>query len=422
MALAFQRKILSDGINFTSITDTRFKTNFISINLITDLNKSTAALNAVIPAVLSKSNSKFPTITSINRKLTELYGANINGDVAKIGDSQCITLSASCIADKYALEGELITAETTDVLLDCLLKPYIENNGFFEQSFQLNKQELIDDIDAEINEKRTYAVIRAGKKIYEGEPASITSRGDREEAVALTAVTAYEQYLSLLATSKIEVFFVGGGDYKVPLSKISSEMLKIKRKKKEFNGTKLSLVKPEIAEIIENLDVAQNKMVMAFKTNYKNLPAIRLFNFIFGATPFSKLFVNVREKLSLCYYCAASFDDKKGVIMVDSGVEKDNISEAREEILKQLASITANDFTDEEVENSKLSIINIYKSLKDSPYSLANWYLKQAYSGTNFAPEDEISRIKAITRKEIIEAGNSMKLDTVYILTGKEDL
>lgn len=419
MALAFHKEALCDGVNFTAVTDTRFKTNLIGINLVSDLDAKTAAANAAISLVLSKSNSTYKNITEINKKLSSLYGANINGDTLKIGDSQIISLTASCIADRYTFGGEKITGELVDLLIECLFSPNVEDGGFYAKNFELNKQELLDEIDAEINEKRSYALIRAGKKVYEGEPASITAHGDKEYALELTPKSAYEQYKNVLKTAGIEIFFVGGGDPADALERFKKAFAGAERNFSGKSVSKKSPLKTQACEVTETLDVAQSKMVMAFKSGFENAPAMRLMNAIFGQTPFSKLFMNVREKLSLCYYCAAGYDERKGVLVVDSGVEHKNIQKARDEILNQLSEVANGNFTDSEMSNSALSVINNYRAVNDSAFALASWYLRQAYAGTSFTPEQEIERIKAVSREDIVNAAKSLSLDTVYVLTGK---
>lgn len=419
MALAFDKEVLGDGIHFTSITDTRFKTNFMAVYLITELSAETAAANAVIPLVLSKSSAAYRSVTEINKKLSELYGASLNGDVAKLGDSQAVILTASCIADNFTLGGEAITGELTDVMLGCLLSPNVEGEAFYPKNFELNKQELIDEIDAEINEKRSYAMMRAGKTIYQGEPAAITAHGDKEFAESLTAKSSYSQYQALLRTARIEIFFVGGGDPQDAKNRFAKAFHPLSREYTSAYASAKSLLKSSPADVVETLDIAQSKMVMAFKSGYTNTPAMKLMNAIFGQTPFSKLFINVREKLSLCYYCAAMFDDRKGILMVDSGVEKENIQKARAEILNQLNEVAQGNFTDEEMSNSALSLINSFRAVNDSPYSIATWHLRQAYNGTEFSPEQEIERVQAVSREDIIDAAKSLALDTVYVLTKK---
>ena len=227
------------------------------------------------------------------------------------------------------------------------------------------------------------------------------------------------EYKNILKTAGIEIFFVGGGDPADALERFKKAFAGAERNFSGKSVSKKSPLKTQACEVTETLDVAQSKMVMAFKSGFENAPAMRLMNAIFGQTPFSKLFMNVREKLSLCYYCAAGYDERKGVLVVDSGVEHKNIQKARDEILNQLSEVANGNFTDSEMSNSALSVINNYRAVNDSAFALASWYLRQAYAGTSFTPEQEIERIKAVSREDIVNAAKSLSLDTVYVLTGK---
>ncbi len=421
MPIAFNKESLYDGIDFFSVVDKRFKTNLISIWIIDKLSDENAPYNALLMSFISKSNKKYPDITLLNKKLSSLYGASLSGTTSKVGDNQFMMLGMSCIADKYALDSEKLTSESVDILMDCLLNPNVENDGFSEKLFNPIKQELIDDIDAIINDKRSYALMKTSKISMKGEPSSVRSCGEKEYAEKITPVSAYERYLELLKTSEIKIVFVGSECPSEVKEKIKERLSVIDR---NFNGKTTSEFSPAKVEPVfetELLDVMQSKMVMSFKCSDRNSHAVRLMTAIFGATPFSKLFVNVREKMSLCYYCAARYDEVKGVLNVDSGVEQENIEKARTEILNQLESMKKGEFTDEEMNNSLLSLINAAKSMNDSAASLASWYLKQDVMGTNYSPEEEIEHLKSVTREDIIKAASSLTLDTVYVLTKKGD-
>ena len=421
MSITFNKESLYNGIDFSSLVDKRFKTNLISIWIIDKLSDENAPYNALLMSFISKSNKKYPDITLLNKKLSSLYGASLSGTTSKVGDNQFMMLGMSCIADKYALDSEKLTSESVDILMDCLLNPNVENNGFSEKLFNPIKQELIDDIEAIINDKRSYALMKTSKISMKGEPSSTRSCGEKEYAENITPVSAYERYLELLKTSEIKIVFVGSECPSEVKEKIKERLSVINRNFKGKTTSEFSPAKAEPVFETELLDVMQSKMVMSFKCSDRNSHAVRLMTAIFGATPFSKLFVNVREKMSLCYYCAARYDEVKGVLNVDSGVEQENIEKARTEILNQLESMKKGEFTDEEMNNSLLSLINAAKSMNDSAASLASWYLKQDVMGTNYSPEEEIEHLKSVTREDIIKAASSLTLDTVYVLTKKGD-
>jgi len=418
MALAFNREKLSDGINFTTITDSKFKTNFILVRLISKLNKETVSEHAIIPNLLITSNSTFKTRTELTKKLSGLYGSNLGTVNHKLADNQVVGISASCICDEYALNGEKLTSELTDIILECIFKPQIENDGFSEKDFILRKQELIDGIDAEINDKRTYAIIRANTTIYKDEPSSLPSYGTREGAVNLNPQATYKAFKNLLKTAQIEITCAGGGNLDYAKEKLKQAFLSIERESVVNIFNNYSPIKPEVIEVTESVDVNQCKMVMAFKSSFNNLFANRLMATMLGGTAFSKLFVNVREKLSLCYYCASGYVEGKGVLIVDSGVEKDNIPKAREEIINQINALAKGDFTEDEIKNAILSIAGDYKSNYDSTNDLSSWFFIQSIRETYYTPEQAIEALNKISREDVIKSASALKLDTVYIMQG----
>lgn len=169
------------------------------------------------------------------------------------------------------------------------------------------------------------------------------------------------------------------------------------------------------------MQVSQSKMVMAFKSDYEDIYTAKLFCMLLGATPFSKLFANVREKMSLCYYCSSAYADRKGTLFIDSGVESCNIEKAKKAIEEQLKAICNGDFTDEELENTKKSLCGGFKSNYDSIYDIMGWYAAQNTRNTAFTPEEINERIAKLTREDIISCAKTFKPDTVFVIRGEEE-
>lgn len=419
--IKYDREKIGEGIHFTTIINPCQKTNSLFVRFVTKLSAETAALNAIIPYVLSGSSSEYKTVTELSRKLAGLYGANLRGSVSKMGDSQIVTMSAGCINDRYTFDGEKITGELARVLIGCIMSPNVEDGCFSSGDFLLKKQELLDDIDAEINDKRVFAFKRSSAIIFENEPGAVNAKGEKSFAEKIDSAAAYAQYKELLRTAQIEITFVGADEQNDVKNMFADAFSAMDRAYGGDNRSEFSPVKPEVKKVTERYDVAQSKMVMAFKSDCKNEEAMKLMNSVFGGTPFSKLFMNVREKLSLCYYCSSGYNDKKGVVFVDSGVENANIQKAEDEIINQLGAVCRGEFTDEDMQNSRLAMINSLRGVNDGAISISDWYFKQSYSGTAVSPEQEIEKLCAVKREDIIEAAKSLKLDTVYVLTGKED-
>ncbi|MBQ8569560.1 MAG: insulinase family protein [Oscillospiraceae bacterium] len=420
MAISYRYEQICDGAAYTELIDPRLKTNNFYVHILEPLCEENAAANALIPIILSDSNCRYKNLTELSRKLSSLYGADVRGGVSKLADCQVVTLACGCISDKYTIDGEKIGREVLDIFIDCLTSPYLENGVFAEDDFALKKQELIDEIEAEINDKRSYALMTASKLIYDGEPCSVSVRGERSAAEQLTPESVYRRYKELLKTGRIEIIFAGNDISDENKERLFTAIRSLEREYTEKCSFERSKKKSEPVRESERMDIVQSKMVMAYKTDYDNPEALQLFNAVYGGTPFSKLFENVREKLSLCYYCSSGINRRKGTMIIDSGVEHGNINAAEEEIKNQLEAMCSGDFTDEAVENSRLSLINGVRGIGDNPRKTAEWYFRQCLDEKKISPEEEMELIKAVTREDIIKAAKSLVPDTVYILTGKE--
>lgn len=422
MAISKKRKKIADGIYITTIHDKKFNVNTIGIRFISKVDEKKASAYSLATRMLQTTNSKYQTRTKLTKELTRLYGAGISQSVFRLGDCQTFYLGANCICDRFALEGEDVTNRVAQILLDCICSPNLVDGKFNESDFQIIKQELIDNINNKINDKRSYAIDKALNTVFENEPAGIPLDGTVEVLEKITCSDAFEEYREMLKTSLIEITVAGGGDFDEIAALIKNRFNNIERKYVQENFVTLSPVKEQISEVSEEFDVLQCKMVLALKTDIKDPEQLKLFVLMFGGLPSSKLFVNVREKLSLCYYCAANIIPEKGVMLIDSGVESSNIEKAKNEILKQLNEMANGNFTDEELENAKTAVCGSLRSYNDTASGLATWWLTQlCVWNREFSPEDAIEKYKRITREEIIEAAKSYKLDTVYIMSGKED-
>lgn len=417
---SYLRKVIADGVGYSTITDPKFKTNKIKVIFVTDLKEETAAANAMAIGIMASSNSKYKNISEITAKLNSLYGANIGASISKQGDFQNLSISVAAIHNRYALEGEDISGEITDILLDCIFSPNAHNGKFADEPFDFRKKDLLDTIDAEINNKRGYAIIQAQRLAFKGENSENSSYGKKENAQAVTSEQAYEAYQNLLKNSSIEIYFVGPEEDRSVENKLTDAFSKLERSSNEIEFVDFSKAKEEVLYNEEKLDVSQCKMVMAFKSDCADRYSMKLMNTILGGTPFSKLFLNVREKLSLCYYCASSYNQLKGTMFIDCGIEEENIEKTRKEILNQIEQIKLGNFDDDEVNNSILSIINSLKGVGDTTASYINWYYSCLVNKEIIQPADTIERYKAVTREQIIEAAKSLKLDSVYVMKGAE--
>ena len=420
--IGIEQRAICDGVNFRSIRDTKFKTMRISAHLIVPMSRQTAAENALLPFLLSRASREYPDFTKLGQRLAELYGASLNADVQKLGDLQVLSLSASGIADRYALEGEAISGELAKLLCSIFFDPPLVDGLFPEDGFEQEKRQTMELIDSEYSDKRTYARQRCEAIMCADEPYGVNRYGGKEDIARVERPALTAAWKRLLDTAKIELMVLGDCDPAPVYEGFRAAFETLGSRKTADCTTKVVRSAEKVNTVTEKMDVAQGKLVMGFRTGTatpdEEVPATRLMAALFGGTPNSKLFLNVREKLSLCYYCSASYNSMKGIMLVQSGVEVKNMERAKEEILRQLDEVKQGNFDESEVEAAKMSLCNSYRTLSDSLGGLENWYLSQTFASHSQQPEEAAAQINAVTRQEIIDAANRVTLDTVYCLVG----
>ena len=415
------RRKIADGVYFSSITDKRYKKNLISVAFSTQLSEETATENVIVPLLLTKCNSKLPSYKAFNNKMSRLYASGIGGTTGRQYDLQTISFGAYYLDDVYALAGEKMTEIMTDIFIDCLTSPVTENGVFTAKFVELEKKTAIDNIETAINDKRSYAIERAMKTICKGEPASVCSYGTVEKAKLITPDSAYKAYRRMLETMPCEIICTGCSDFEGVAEKFAAAFEIAGRHDIENTTIALSPVKTQTEEVTERLTVNQSKLVLGFKSHSDDDAALVLLQKIFGGTTSSKLFQNVREKMSLCYYCSAARNDLKGIMLVNSGVENENIEKTKNAVVDQLEEIKNGNFTDEDINFAEMAIKNDFKSVADSAGNVSNWYFDCIRKNDIVTPEEKLERYLGVSKERIIAAAKSMVLDSVYVLTGNEN-
>jgi predicted Zn-dependent peptidase len=418
--MIYKRSELGDDIGFTAIIDDKFKSSSLAVYFITELSEKTAAVNNLGISILTVSSSRYRTYASLCEKLSELYGAGLGSIARKKGDAQILGLKASWLDNKYAIDGEDICGEMRELIHSCIFEPNVSGDEFDADCFNIVKKDLIDRIDGELNQKRSYAIAQASRTAFRGEPAECTGYGSREATDSASSADALHAYRELLKTAQIEIYYVSPHEDTSFAEMFRESFGRIQRAPHRVNIRNHSPLKPEPVTVSEEFDVNQCKMVLAFKTGSDDKYALKMLSIIYGEMPFSKLFLNVREKLSLCYYCTSTSVSAKGTFFVDSGIERSDIDKAKEEILAQLEEIKKGNITDEEIESSLLALDNAVLQIGDTASSYISWFFDCFSDGKFITPEEHFNEFKSVTKERIIQAANSLKLDTVYLMLDKE--
>ena len=407
---------INDGSSLHCYTDSSFKTLKMSVNMLVPITEQNAAANGLLPAVASRATREYPDYTLLGTRLAELYGAYIDSSVTNMGGFQVLSVSVGGIAGKYAFGGENMEKDLSSILFSLLFHPLMDEGGLFpEDGFELEKRQTLEIFDAEFNDKIFYARHRALEILHGDEPAGINRYGKKEAVAKVTREEVTKAWTELLNTAQFEIFALGDctpdeDEFRAAFGSYGKSY-----KRQEYKAAKAPL-----KEVLEEMPLAQSKLVLGYRADMKPKEeyVFKLMSAIFGGTPSSKLFANVREKMGLCYYCSASFGGLTSVMTVESGIETENIEKTKTAVFDQLEEMKKGNITDEEIRHAKLAICNSYNSVRDSLNSIEFWYLQRCLNERTDSPEEAAEIIRKITKDEIVAAANSLVLDTVYTLKG----
>lgn len=422
MQNALIRKEIGKSVYINCVKDEKFKSNRITLCFVAPLKKETTTVNALVPFVLRKGCKSCPDFTTLNKKLADMYGAILDADVQRHADLQIIEVSIQFIDDRYAISGENMTEIATNLLYDIAFEPNLDEEGLFPKiDLELEKEYLIDTIESELNDKRIYAIGKALDTVFENEPFAVKRYGYTDIAKKITGKELALAWQNLVKTAQIEIMFTGPGNFSVAEKVFKERIKNVIRKPIAFTRAEI-LPYSEFKSEEETMDIAQGKLVMAFrmgapKTEQEKNSA-RVMAALYGGTAFSKLFMNVREKMSLCYYASASFMRTVGVMLVDSGIEFENREKAQSEILHQLDDMVSGNFTEEDLINTKSAITNSLGSMGDTLGTVESWYLTGILEDNIITPIEDAEGIKKITREDVIKAAEKAKLASVFFLKG----
>lgn len=416
---------LSPGVEGLFVKNSRFNTTLISYNFYLPLKKETVAEYALLPFLLTSCGKSCPDFSRLNYKLAKLYGAQLNASAEKFGDYQLLKMSISVINDRFSLDETSLVKSASNLLLGLIFEPNVKNNAFLEDDLKREKRKAIEHIKSQLSEKRIYAKNRLIEEMFRDTSYGIPKCGTIEDVEKITGESLYAAWQQMLKQSFVRVQVIGATAPSGLFDEVSDRFQTLQRE--NITNCKNSLPTTPIdtpKAVTERMDIAQGKLCMGFSSKlYGNHDAtipLMVMTDIFGGGPYSRLFSNVREKMSLCYYCSASSVRRKGLVTVDSGVEAQNFDKAEKEILNQLTIVQSGEFTDFEFESSIKSIIDSLQSYNDSQNSIDMWYTLSIDNDTLYSPKDIAEKVANVTRNDVIDAANGVKLHTVYKLLPEE--
>ncbi len=408
-----------------TLDDTKFKRTGLSVHCIVPSARHNATAYALLRLMLERSNAAFPDMTRLSVHLAKLYAASFTGDSAVMGENRVLSFSVGGLKDRYAPKGENLSKEYARLLFGALFAPDFEDGKFKQKELEIEKEHLRDAIAAEINDKRSYCIRQAGRQFFKDSGAGVEKLGYAEDIDDITAESLTALYHEMIATARMVV--IAGAS----LQNAKEEFLSLAPLRQEADiftpFLPVAVERESPAHFIEEMPMVQSKACLYYTAGAplteRERIAMRLAMTVYGAGPTSRLFVNVREKQSLCYYAAARFAAMTASARVDSGVEPKNAEKVAAAMEQERKNLAAEGPTDEEMAAARNTLRSAIAAAEDSLGAMEAWAFASFISGEHKTPAEVGQALETVTAEEVSSVLSKLSLSVVYTLagTGAED-
>ena len=413
---------LQPGVTFYACRDPRFKQGCLTFQLLRPMCREEAGLNALLPTVLLRGTRSCPDLRSITQRLDSLYGAAVSPLVRRVGDYQTTGLCCGFMDERFALPGDAVLEPMIGFLQELLLDSPLKDGAFLPEFVESEKKNLISTIESERNDKRLYAMSQLLRQMCREDSYGLSRLGEIQQVAAITPRELTEHYRRILQTSPVQIFYVGSAPAQ-QVAKLLMPLLEQLERSVEPLPPQTALHAGEPADTSEQMDVTQGKLCMGFvspvTTRDPDFAAMQVFNGIFGGGMTSKLFLNVREKRSLCYFIGSSYYSAKGLVTVCAGIDFDQEQAVRQEVLAQLEACREGSITPQELAAAKEALLSALRATHDSPGAIESFYATAALSGLKMDVAAYMQAVQAVELADVVRAARNTQLHSSYFLKGE---
>ncbi|SFS60035.1 EF-P 5-aminopentanol modification-associated protein YfmF [Marininema halotolerans] len=402
----------------------KFKTNMISALVQQSLSPETVTRHALLPAVLQRGTRSYPTTLQLKRKLDDLYGATLFGDVYKRGERHIMQLGMEIPNETYLTEAESLLDQGAAFLGEILMAPATEGNAFKETYVKAEKKNLKQKIESLMDDKIRYAAQRCVSEMCSDEPFSLFNHGRMQDLDSITAQDLYTYYQELIQTRPLDLYFVGNLSVDRVCTLVDQFFPTEGRQRNPISTPDVHHAVRDVKEVVDRLDVKQGKLNMGARTQIAlqddDYIPLLMYNGILGGYPHSKLFINVREKSSLAYYAASRLESHKGILTVQSGIEIENYQQAVDIIREQFDLMRSGNITDSEISQTKAMLVNQLRERQDRSHDLIDSHYHSVLSGVDRPLNELIEGVQQVSKDDVVRVAEKVQIDTIYFLRDKK--
>lgn len=413
-----------NGATLHVIKTNKFKNTLITMKFKSILNRETTTSRALLSMCLLGGTKELKTQQELAAYLENCYGANLSSNISTKGKAQIIHLTSSFVNEKFLPTSDNLFKKQVDLMHDILFNPLFENNMFTNKVVSQKKRELKDRLKAIKDDKFSYALDKTLEIMGQDSILGVCGVGYEEDIQHISLEDVTNALHEMISNDTIEIYAIGDlNDEQIDYLK-STLVFKERHNNYDasyiFESNRHSVIEKE-----ETQDITQAKYNMAFKAGVDFLnskhEAMTIMNGVLGAFSHSRLFKNVREKHSLCYYISSTYDAFNGIILVSCGIEGKEADRVKTLVMEQIKDLQEGNISDSEIEITKRMFENSLRKSQDEAGSIIGLKFNRDIVQKKETIEEYLNKLLSVTKEEIVECAKLLKLDTTFLLKGSEE-
>ena len=414
------KKIENGAYNIHLINTDKFKTISVRINFKRKTKKEEITKRNLLTRVLLESNEFYKTSRLIEIETEKLYGLMLRSSSTISGNYSVMSFESSFLNEEYTEQNLL--EKSLEFILSFILNPEIENKEFNKKNFTLCTNALREQINSLKENPDKYGMHKMLETMDNDSPYALNTDGYIEDLEQITPKNLYEYYQEKIKSDLIDIFVIGDINNK-KIKEIINQKLKINTLKKPSGSHyilhKKTRIKPKTEKLKGQLE--QSKLYIGCKldklTPFEQKYVMNMYSFILGGSPNSKLFMNLREKNSLCYTVTSTYQPVFNLLIIKAGIDASNFEKSVKLIKQEMKNMTLGKFENQDIEAGIITYKNTFKEVEDSAFSILNAYTSCEY--LNYDPlETRIKEIEKVTKEDIIKVSKKIHIDTIFLLEG----
>ena len=419
--MSLKRIQISDNLRLLSINTKKFKTAAMKLSVALPLTKQNFLMSRLLCGVLGRGTQKYSSLEAINKRLDDLYASCVSVNSNTVDDLIIFSISADLLDPRFIPDNTDVSTEVIEVISQMLFYPLLSAGLFPQDKLEHEKTLLIESFESKINDPRLYAASKAEELMRRDDAKFPTLEYIISNTRSITSQELTEFYRYLLLHAPWKCIYVGSESAESIAKKLELLLGDLIGGQSAFHRESFPHLRSFAADA-EEMPLAQSRLVIGLcpksPVNQHQLNSINVANGVFGGGPFSKLFLNVRERLGLCYSCSSSFSQTSKFITVSAGISAENRQQTEAEIFKQLNEIKNGNVSDNELLAVRRSIEYTFDQTYDSPFALISFYSTREHLDIDETPEERKNALLSVSAEDIVDAAGLLNYDFCYFLNG----